>query len=187
MKQKNYEKLRILDVGCGNNKYKEEEAKVYGIDVGKTKAVDKIWDAEKEKIPYPDNYFDKVVCNSALQEIADVNRVITEIWRVSKSKARVIITVPYFRSWCAFFEQNKSFFRLDSFGYYTQIYGNWKSTARFKLIKNKFNMIFGEHSKLKFFRILNPVVNLPYLSYILQNYLPIIIPEGLEFELEVVK
>lgn len=182
--------MKILDVGCGNRKYLEEGSTTYGIDKYNTPCVDKIWDAEKENIPYPNDYFDKVVSICALEEISDVQKVMKEIWRVTKPNGIVIINVPYFRSCTAFMERNKSFFRLDSFGYecIEDDYYRWTTDARFKRIKNKFQMVSDERSIFVFLRILNPIINLPYFKYFFMIFLShIIIPQSLEFELQVIK
>ena len=181
--------MRILDVGCGNNKYKEEGAKVYGIDIGKTPDVDKVWDGEKDRIPYPDNYFDKIVSFGALEHIGNFKNVMEEIWRVAKPKAKVIIVVPYFRSGWAFSENHKLFFKIDSFQYLQpDHYGNWDYKARFNILKNKLDMIMDDKSHVKFLRIFNPLINLPIIKILFSELLShIIIPQKLYFELEVVK
>ena len=182
-------KKKILDVGCGNNKYKERGAKVYGIDKYKTSVVDKLWDGECDKIPYPDNFFDKVVSFEALEHIGNFKNVIEEIWRVTKPGGKVFIYLPYWRSYRAASEEHKTFFKIDSFNYLVpNNYGNWVYNARFKILKNNFQMVRDDKSKLRFLRFLNPIINHKYFKYVFREFFShIIIPQGLDFELEVIK
>ncbi len=93
--------LKVLDVGCGGGFFCEfiagKEAITYGID----RSVKCIQTAQKhsvenslhidykvgvaEKLPYPDNYFDVVVCVDVLEHVSDYRQAISEIYRVSKS------------------------------------------------------------------------------------------------------
>ena len=127
---------------------------------------------------------------SVLQELNNIPKIMEEIWRVTKPNGIVIIKVPYFRSYTAFLERNKSFFRLDSFGYecIEDNYGSWTTKARFKRIKNNFQMISDDKSVFRFLRVLNLVINLPYFKYFFRMFLAhLIIPQGLEFELKAIK
>jgi hypothetical protein len=54
---------RILDVGCGKEKVKVKGAKVIDIDRIELPGVDVIHDLEKTPLPFPDNYFDEIICN----------------------------------------------------------------------------------------------------------------------------
>jgi predicted SAM-dependent methyltransferase len=60
--------MKILDVGCGNNKYKGNKGDiVIGIDKVKLKGVDVVHDIEKTPWPFKTNEFDCVICSHVLE------------------------------------------------------------------------------------------------------------------------
>lgn len=45
-------------------------------------------------LPYPDKYFDAIVCLSVLEFITDLERAVSEIQRVAKPEADIILGAP---------------------------------------------------------------------------------------------
>ena len=100
---------KILEAGCGTGnlalKIKERGAEVIGLDNCK-EALDiyrkkdptaKVILADlREKLPFPDNYFDKVASNNTLYIIPKEKQLDTlkELYRVLKSGGKIIITNP---------------------------------------------------------------------------------------------
>jgi len=101
---------RILDVACGAGtlslKIAERGCKVHGIDLSE-KAINSAKRlAEREKIvcefkigsaedlPYPNEYFDKVVFSSSLEHIEDDIKALEEACRVLKLNGSIVLTVP---------------------------------------------------------------------------------------------
>ena len=101
---------RILDVACGAGtlslKIAERGCKVHGIDLSE-KAINSAKRlAEREKIvcefkigsaedlPYPNEYFDKVVFSSSLEHIGDDIKALKEACRVLKLNGSIVLTVP---------------------------------------------------------------------------------------------
>jgi 2-polyprenyl-6-hydroxyphenyl methylase/3-demethylubiquinone-9 3-methyltransferase len=96
----NWQGLKVLDVGCGGGFSCEfvaaRQAQVYGIDraqnciaIAKAHAASNGFEIDyqtgfAESLPYPDNYFDVVLCVDVLEHIADLNQTIAEIHRVLK-------------------------------------------------------------------------------------------------------
>ena len=105
----------MLDVGCGMGhwgqmlaKFLSADAKMIGIDL------ETIWieNAKKriskvsvlcqtdylvgiaEKIPFPDNYFDMVTCQTVLMHVKDVSQAINEMKRVLKPNGLFAVTEP---------------------------------------------------------------------------------------------
>ena len=98
---------RILEAGCGTGnlalKIKERGAKVVGLDNCK-EALDiyrkKDPTAElvladlTEKLPFPDNYFDKIASNNTLYAIPKEKQLATlkELYRILKSRGKIVLS-----------------------------------------------------------------------------------------------
>ena len=100
---------RILDIACGAGelslKIAERDCEVYGIDMSEDAINSARRLAEREGIacefrvgsaedlPYPDGYFDKIVCSSSLEHFNDDIKALKEMHRVLKPVGCVVITV----------------------------------------------------------------------------------------------
>lgn len=96
----NWQGLLVLDIGCGGGFSCEfvaaRKAQVYGIDrsenciaIAKAHAASNGFEIDyqtglAESLPYPDNYFDVVLCVDVLEHVADLKQTIAEIHRVLK-------------------------------------------------------------------------------------------------------
>jgi SAM-dependent methyltransferase len=113
---KGYERMRILDLGCGKKKIKSKGNKVIGVDKIMTKGVDVIWDLEKVPWPFKDNMFDMVNASHILEHLSDTVKTFDEIHRITKKGGRVIIRVPHFSSRVAWGDpSHKKAFSLKAF------------------------------------------------------------------------
>lgn len=86
----------ILDVGCGSKPYKKfiNAERYIGVDVVDLPDVDcKMRD--NKYIPYDDNYFDAIISTQVIEHIEDLDTVITEIKRVAKTDATILISLPF--------------------------------------------------------------------------------------------
>jgi ubiquinone/menaquinone biosynthesis C-methylase UbiE len=100
----------ILDVGCGTgamlsiviNEYKDIQA--CGIDLSEKmleKAAELLGQrvqliaGDSDNLPWEDDYFDLVVCNSSFHHFPEPVKVLKEIRRVLKSNGRIIIAEPW--------------------------------------------------------------------------------------------
>ena len=100
---------RILDVACGvgqlSLKIAGRGCEVYGIDMSedaidyarylskRVKIVCQFQVGNAEHLPYPDGYFDKIVCSSSLEHFHDDGKALTEMRRVLKQNGSVVLTV----------------------------------------------------------------------------------------------
>lgn len=107
---------RFLDVGVGGSGYTVIEAArkgidAYGIDISR-EAVKKAKEfaqknlskkairrshfrqAEAERLPYPNKYFDKLACIAVLEHVVDDEETIKELSRVLKENGILFLTVP---------------------------------------------------------------------------------------------
>jgi ubiquinone/menaquinone biosynthesis C-methylase UbiE len=103
---------RILDIACGDGalslKIAERAGTIYGIDASSTaineaKALShklkidshfRLGDAED--LPYPSNFFDKIVCSSSLEHFEHDLQALSEMNRVLKPHGKLILTADSF-------------------------------------------------------------------------------------------
>jgi len=96
-----YAGKRVLDVGCADGSYvrflRRRGYDAYGVDL----LFDDAWRGEDEalfktgdicRLPYKDNAFDTVIAFEVLEHIKDVDKALSELYRVTKKT--VIISVP---------------------------------------------------------------------------------------------
>ena len=104
---------KILDVGCGpakiRNAFRGKPIEYYGIDLSKEMIKEGIQnscqDAQSnfslgriEELPYPNSYFDVVLCLGAMEYVPKANKAISEMKRVLKPSGILIITMLNGRS-----------------------------------------------------------------------------------------
>ncbi len=93
----------ILDIGCGQSPYRyllnKNETKYKGIDVVEASSFDYINNDitvfNGEIIPFKDNTFDAIICTEVLEHVFNYQILIDEMLRVSKTGAKLIITIPF--------------------------------------------------------------------------------------------
>ena len=71
--------VKILNLGCGEDMYGTDR-----IDFTQTKATTNLCYFDKEKLPYPDNYFDEIKCQNVIEHIKNLDLFCSEIYRVLK-------------------------------------------------------------------------------------------------------
>jgi len=103
---------RILDVACGGGvlslKIAEKGCEVCGIETSEhaIKYAKRLAKREKiacefvvgnaEDLPYPDEYFDKIVCSSSLEHFKEDIKALKEMHRVLKPDGKVVLTTDSF-------------------------------------------------------------------------------------------
>jgi ubiquinone/menaquinone biosynthesis C-methylase UbiE len=99
---------RFLDVGCGdgeltmNFEIKLGAKEVYGIDndeqylsKARSRGVNtKCVDINSGMLPFPNNFFDVVLCHQVAEHLMDVDHMMQEVWRVLKLNGGFLISVP---------------------------------------------------------------------------------------------
>jgi len=99
------EGARLLDIACGQGTLQqlaEPYAETYGIDISREairkaknrarKTIFKISSAEK--LPFRDDFFNYVTCMGSLEHFYDIDKALSEMRRVAKKGARILIHVP---------------------------------------------------------------------------------------------
>jgi ubiquinone/menaquinone biosynthesis C-methylase UbiE len=99
-------KKKLLDIGCGVGyllKFAEDRGlESYGIDVSeegvkvaqKVTPNSKIMVGKGEDLKFPDNFFDYVTCLGSLEHFLNLKKGVSEMFRVAKKDALVLIVVP---------------------------------------------------------------------------------------------
>ena len=124
--------MKVLDVGCGNNKTKE----AIGIDISPNTQADIIHNLNKFPYPFNNNEFDKIICNDILEHLDNVITVMEELYRIAKPNAIIKIRVPHFSDNNAYGDlTHKHFFNTQSFDYFTMDKFQHRYSTKIKLKK----------------------------------------------------
>ena len=84
--------MKILDVGCGINK----TPGAIGLDNNPKTAADVIHDLGAIPYPFPDNEFDTIVSNHAVEHVPDLMSFIGELYRITRNGGRIKIITPHY-------------------------------------------------------------------------------------------
>ncbi len=106
----NKKEYNIVDIGCGNKKYKDPKGrKVIGLDKVQTKETDLVHDIDKG-LPFEDGSIDFIYMDNCLEHLESFENSMREIHRVLKKGGEVLIKVPHYSSYRAFTIGHKQFF-----------------------------------------------------------------------------
>jgi ubiquinone/menaquinone biosynthesis C-methylase UbiE len=97
---------RVLEIGCNDGfigeKLLHQGNDVYGVDIVKRNLSyaekrgikTKLCNVEKQKMPFPDNYFDVVIIGDVIEHVFDTDAVLDECYRVLKKRGKLLLTTP---------------------------------------------------------------------------------------------
>ena len=80
------QKIRTLNIGCGKDSWG-----THRIDLYKTPITTHVVNVDKQKLPFPNNYFNEVRILGALEHFKNLGFVIDEVYRVMKKDAKLWI------------------------------------------------------------------------------------------------
>lgn len=176
-----------IDLGCGRSK----KDGFIGVDCLGFDNVDIVHDLNKFPYPFSDNEVDEVYMDNVLEHLKNPIKVIDEIYRISKNKAIITISVPYFRSFYSVIDPtHKSFFGVFWFYYF---YPKHPFFDKYSYSKSMFNIKKIEfdrewkNSKMSFIHkmIVNFAEKNPdYYERKISHIIPL---NSLTFHLEVIK
>lgn len=83
---------KILDVGCGQNKYPG----AVGIDSNPRTQADVIHDLGVTPYPFAENEFDEIICRHVIEHVPDVMAFVTELHRITRPGGRIKIVTPHY-------------------------------------------------------------------------------------------
>lgn len=173
---------KILHLGCGTQKLKD----AVGVDINRYSKADIIHDLNKIPYPFKANQFDQVIAENILEHLDNIPKVMEEIHRISKNRAKIKISGSHFTSVDSFTDPtHKHFFTSRSFDYFipgTDLYRFRYSKARFK--KNK--VIVGPSYLKGALKLILIIINRYQIFY--EKHLAFLFPVGsIYYELEVIK
>jgi SAM-dependent methyltransferase len=88
----------VLDLGCGSNKWPGS----VGVDISSNTAADIVHDPNVYPYPLEDSCFDQVLLQDVVEHIDEPIRLMEEVHRVCRPRARVQLRTPHFSSVLAY-------------------------------------------------------------------------------------
>lgn len=177
-------KQNILHLGSGFNKHKNS----ISIDANPNTKADVIHDLNKFPYPFKTNRFELIIAENIIEHLDDIVKVMEEIHRIGKDRAKVIISMAHFSSIDSFTDPtHKHSFTSRTFDYFIpgeDLYKyRYSSKAKYKKIK----VVVGpEKGTGLILKILLLLIN-KYLIYF-EKRLAYFFPVGtILYELEVIK
>jgi SAM-dependent methyltransferase len=103
---------RILDVGCGINKYPGS----IGVDVNPRSRADVLCNLDRFPYPFRDNSFDELRAIHVIEHVSDVVRTMEEFHRLVKPGGSVHIATPHYTDFSSFCDPTHRW-HLNSFSF----------------------------------------------------------------------
>lgn len=184
--------MEKLNIGCGKD-LKQGYTNIDIVDYGGNV----IHDLNAYPFPFEENTFDEIYASHVLEHLDNFHKAVTELYRISKPGATIIVYAPFFLNTKYFGEpDHKIPFSIRTFDNYEYIenrklkfYEKWKlnhrtnyeGKAQFEILEKKF--IVSHFSVLKW---MNLLVNIEPVIYE-RFFAGIFSPEEVYFRLKVVK
>jgi len=108
---------RVLDVGCGVNKYPG----AIGIDRNPHTRADVLCDLDRFPYPFADNSFDAVRAIHVIEHVSDVIRAMEEFHRILRPGGRLLVVTPHYTDFSSFCDPTHRW-HLNSFSF--RYFGN---------------------------------------------------------------
>lgn len=177
---------RFLDVACGTGyllkQASEIGAKTFGVDIS-SEAVDisknnspmsEIEVSDGENLNYPDGFFDRLTCIGALEHFSDIDKGLSEFYRVTQKDALLCVVLPNSQYFYWLLRQKKG---TEQYGIKEKLatLDEWSSLLQnsgYEIVKVlQDTWIF---RKLRLFKPLNPVkIVCKILSRLLYRLIPL--------------
>lgn len=130
-----------LNLGCG----KRPIPGALGVDIVPLPGVAFVADFENKPLPFAPHSIDRIYLYHVLEHIRDLNRLMTELHRISKPGGRILVEVPYYTCVGAFGDPTHvRFFTYETFRFWSADtdQANWFTQARFEIVRRK--LVFGK-------------------------------------------
>jgi SAM-dependent methyltransferase len=150
----------MMDFGCGSKPYKSifKVDKYIGVDYANeghshdNEDIDVYYDGKT--IPFPDNYFDSILCSEVFEHLFELETLLKELNRVLKSGGKMLVTCP--------FVWNEHEVPID-YARYTQY------SLRYLFEKNNFTVVKQER-KGSFVEVIVQMINLYLMETVFGKY-----------------
>jgi predicted SAM-dependent methyltransferase len=110
--------MKALILGAGTKRY-ESFADCTTVDINPRTNPTVVHNLNRMPYPFEDDVFDIIVLEHVLEHLDDVVAVMEELHRIARPQAKLIITVPYFRSiWAHIDPTHKQCFSWDTLSYF---------------------------------------------------------------------
>lgn len=161
---------KVLDVGCGDGTTlfclrQHFDFKGYGVEISEqavnlalSRGIEaKVADA-CDRLPFPDGYFDTIICSDVLEHLVFPERALKEMLRVAKEKAIFIFSVPntgVFGNRLAFL-RGKSIFEKGRYSSNEHLHFWTKGSFEAFLERNGFTIlkVTGRRSQSRLYRLI---------------------------------
>ncbi|MBM2817611.1 MAG: methyltransferase 11 protein [Parcubacteria group bacterium] len=144
------EGTKAYNLGCGNQVFDG----VIGIDARGRKGANILHDLNNIPWPIEDSSADVIFMFQTLEHLDNVVKIMEEIWRISKNKARIIIETPYFRHEGAFQDPTHKHFFTSATMQYFCVNEKRKESPYSKVKFRQVDFWYGWPAKSK-----NPIIN----------------------------
>lgn len=154
----------LLDLGCGWTNRTKAGYKLIKLDLDSNCNPDIICDLEGGKLPFLDNYLDKIQSYNCLEHISHdaYPKLLEEMYRVSKPDAIIFLRVPHFSNGLGMWMDLTHWrcYTSRSFMYFGDIsnvhhYNNYLGTIKAKFHVLRFKIQFSEITELGNIRLQN--------------------------------
>ena|SRR3989344_3100222 len=156
-------KQRALNLGCGLDiKSSTDKIEWVNLDVLKGQGINVVHNLDKFPYPFKDNEFSLIYTSHVLEHVSDLVKVMAELKRICKDKAKIIIRVPHFSCGVSYRDPtHKRLFSYFTFDYFTDdcFYG----LPKFKILERKLNFTRLAFQFLN--KIFNPIININQAIY----------------------
>lgn len=147
-----------LNLGCG-----EDIKKGYvNLDILKSSGIDVVHDLNKFPYPFKKDTFEEVYTSHVLEHVDDLIKVLNELKRICKPKAKIIIRVPHFSCGVSYRDPtHKRLFSYFTWDYFTDdcFYG----LPKFNILNRKLNFTRLAFTPLNY--LFNPLLNISPAIY----------------------
>ncbi|MEN6537630.1 MAG: methyltransferase domain-containing protein [Bryobacteraceae bacterium] len=122
--------MRILDVGCGVNKY----AGAIGVDRNPRSRADVLCDLDHVPYPFAGGSFDQIRAIHVVEHVSDVIRMMEEFHRLVRPGGRILIVTPHYTDFSSFCDPTHRW-HLNSFSfrYFGEDHGGFGYYSGFRL------------------------------------------------------